>query len=178
MRVDLPALGKPTSPTSAISSRAPRGGGRQPNGVSGAGVDIHRKRPQVDDEVIGELVAVCRVLCEAFLQDARQLRRKLGADRAARGRTLKDWSSRLSARFSPSRRRCLTRAAAVGLLLSTSWVVFRASQLAVLTSPDPTFLVRDRHGRYLSEVGGDEATGVGYWTLDPARMPHRVKVEC
>lgn len=41
-----------------------------------------------------------------------------------------------------------------------------------LESPDPTVLLRDRHGQFLGETGGTDARGFGYWPLDT--LPERV----
>lgn len=47
-----------------------------------------------------------------------------------------------------------------------------ALRRAHLTSPDPTFFLRDRHGRFLGEVGAAPAGEYGYWKLDA--LPPRV----
>lgn len=41
-----------------------------------------------------------------------------------------------------------------------------------LVAPPPTRLVLDRHGAFLAQSGGAEATGWGYWPVDP--IPERV----
>jgi hypothetical protein len=43
---------------------------------------------------------------------------------------------------------------------------------ARLEAPAQTLLLRDRHGRFLGELGGSDATGYGYWPLE--RLPPRV----
>jgi penicillin-binding protein 1C len=43
---------------------------------------------------------------------------------------------------------------------------------AYLTAPDPTLLLRDRHGRFLAELGNRGSDEVGYWR--PDRLPERV----
>jgi penicillin-binding protein 1C len=43
---------------------------------------------------------------------------------------------------------------------------------ARLTAPDPTFLLRDRHGRFLAEVGATGSGEFGYWPV--RKMPLRV----
>ena len=46
------------------------------------------------------------------------------------------------------------------------------SSRAQLTSPDATYFVRDRHGRFLGEVGAPEDGEYGYWELEA--VPPRV----
>ena len=47
-----------------------------------------------------------------------------------------------------------------------------AFQRAQLTSPDPTYFLRDRHGRFLGEVGAQPDGEYGYWELET--VPSRI----
>ncbi|MCP3957750.1 MAG: glycosyl transferase [bacterium] len=69
----------------------------------------------------------------------------------------------------------MRRASAVALVIAAvigfNTVAIGLSR-ARLTSPDPTILLRDRHGRFLGETGGTDATGQGYWPIE--ELPPRV----
>jgi penicillin-binding protein 1C len=84
-----------------------------------------------------------------------------------------------------SRRHRLWRAAAplVEPRWLTGWLAALAGLTAIaitvvgvararLEAPSPTVLLTDRHGAFLGEVGGSDATGYGYWPL--ADVPKRV----
>lgn len=64
--------------------------------------------------------------------------------------------------------------AIAGLLCLTALVVLTviAYTRAQLTSPDPTYFLRDRHGRFLGEVGAPSDGEYGYWELDA--LPPRI----
>ena len=47
-----------------------------------------------------------------------------------------------------------------------------ASSRAQLTSPDPTYFLRDRHGKFLGEVGAPPDGEYGYWALET--LPPRI----
>ena len=57
----------------------------------------------------------------------------------------------------------------LAVLLGLTGIALRR---ASLTSPDPTFFLRDRHGRFLGEVGAAPDGEYGYWKLDA--IPLRV----
>ena len=78
--------------------------------------------------------------------------------RLARGASL---ALRRAARALP-----LVVLAALGFLLAA------AAWRARLEAPAPTLLVRDRHGRYLTEIADPAGREVGYWTLET--LPPRV----
>ncbi len=61
-----------------------------------------------------------------------------------------------------------------GLLVALAIPVVMAASRATLEAPDPTLLLRDRHGRFLGEIGpGDDPDAErGYWPVDP--LPDRV----
>ncbi|MFA5137641.1 MAG: transglycosylase domain-containing protein [Elusimicrobiota bacterium] len=65
-------------------------------------------------------------------------------------------------------------AAGVGVFLSAAVVVLAvvASSRARLISPEPTYLLRDRHARFLGEVGAPAEGEFGYWELET--IPPRV----
>ena len=46
-----------------------------------------------------------------------------------------------------------------------------------LVAPEPTLLLRDRHGRFLAEIGAGEGGGLGYWRLEapPPRVAAAVR---
>jgi len=73
------------------------------------------------------------------------------------------------------RRRFVLRAIAatgVAAYLLGLAVVFVAGLRAQLTAPAPTFLLRDRYGRFLGEVGAPVDGELGYWPV--ATVPPRV----
>ncbi|HUD73265.1 MAG TPA: biosynthetic peptidoglycan transglycosylase, partial [Dongiaceae bacterium] len=67
--------------------------------------------------------------------------------------------------------RALVAAAVAAHLLAVA-VVLIAGFRARLTAPAPTFLLRDRHGRFLGEVGAPVDGELGYWPV--ATVPPRV----
>ncbi len=70
------------------------------------------------------------------------------------------------------RGRQLVVAGVAALALFTLAILATGLSRATLDAPDPTVLLRDRHGRFLGETGGDDATGHGYWPV--AELPPRV----
>jgi len=70
------------------------------------------------------------------------------------------------------RRRLLARGAAGAALAAAVTVALLAHLRAELVAPAPSTVLRDRHGRFLGEVGGGEETGFGYWPLE--ELPPRV----
>ena len=70
------------------------------------------------------------------------------------------------------RGRQLAAAGVAALALFTLAILATGLSRATLDAPDPTVLLRDRHGRFLGETGGDDATGHGYWPV--AELPPRV----
>jgi len=68
-------------------------------------------------------------------------------------------------------RACARASAGLAALLLAA-LLLTAHQRARLVSPDPTLLLRDRHGAFLGEVGADDEGAYGYWPVDP--LPHRV----
>ncbi|MBN2370837.1 MAG: transglycosylase domain-containing protein [Vicinamibacteria bacterium] len=58
------------------------------------------------------------------------------------------------------------------LFAALLFVLGLAGWRARLTAPDPTFLLRDRHGRFLAEVGATAGDEFGYWPV--AKLPQRV----
>ena len=61
-----------------------------------------------------------------------------------------------------------------GLLVALAVPVVMAASRATLEAPEPTLLLRDRHGRFLGEIGpGDDPDAErGYWPVD--ELPERV----
>lgn len=57
----------------------------------------------------------------------------------------------------------------LGVLTTLTFVAFHRAQLS---SPDPTYFLRDRHGRFLGEVGAEPDGEYGYWELET--IPPRV----
>ncbi len=51
-------------------------------------------------------------------------------------------------------------------LLATAW------QRSALQVPEASYLLYDRHGSFLAEVGNDDEQGYGYWAID--KLPERV----
>ena len=79
--------------------------------------------------------------------------------------------------MSPSPRRKKTVRGAIRLALAIAAILaFNTIALGIsrarLVSPEPTVLLRDRHGRFLGETGGTDATGYGYWPI--GELPPRV----
>ncbi len=58
------------------------------------------------------------------------------------------------------------------ILIATLGLGISVWSRAQLEAPEGSLLLRDRHGRFLGEVGGDEELGFGYWPLDA--LPERV----
>ncbi len=69
-------------------------------------------------------------------------------------------------------RRRLAAGALLAGLLALTLVLAAGFSRAHLSAPEPTVLLRDRHGRFLGETGGEETTGRGYWPV--AELPSRV----
>jgi penicillin-binding protein 1C len=65
-------------------------------------------------------------------------------------------------------RRVRTAAAVLATVAGVAWLVARSRFL----SPEPTYLVRDRHDRFLGEVGPTADSELGYWPVDA--IPERV----
>ena len=59
-------------------------------------------------------------------------------------------------------------------LLAVAWigVVLLAWSCSELAAPEATLLLRDRHGRFLGELGCDDELGAGYWPV--TEIPERV----
>ncbi len=70
------------------------------------------------------------------------------------------------------RRRRLSAAAGIILLVAGSALSVCVGLRAHFASPPPTLLLRDRHGQFLGEIGSSDAAGSGYWPL--AAVPARV----
>lgn len=58
------------------------------------------------------------------------------------------------------------------LVVLAAVVVAVGLSRARLEAPEPTVLLRDRHGQFLGETGGNDATGHGYWPV--TELPPRV----
>ncbi len=79
---------------------------------------------------------------------------------------------RQRSRLLAGRRLRLIRALTLGLLVAAAVCVLIAAWNSDLESPPPTFLLRDRNGDFLGEVGAGEGGAVGYWPVSP--LPPRV----
>jgi penicillin-binding protein 1C len=94
------------------------------------------------------------------------------AERAPR-RVLLRFVSACRAWLGAPRRRLLRRRAALAALLLSGGFLSAALWRSGLESPPPTFLLRDRHGLFLGEVGEQGPRGeFGYWPV--GELPPRV----
>ena len=66
----------------------------------------------------------------------------------------------------------LRRGLVAGVLLPIFILLALAWNRSDLNSPDPTYLLRDRHAAFLGEASADPERGFGFWTLD--EIPPRV----
>ena len=57
-------------------------------------------------------------------------------------------------------------------VLASATLVLMALPRAQLKAPAPTFLLFDRHNRFLAQAGAQEFTGYGYWPME--KLPERV----